>query len=259
MALPTSSILSAYFVIAQKIKCAKLKKMEEGRYSRQTLLKDFGEESARRLSEACVCVVGAGGVASGAIPLLAGSGLGLLKIADDDTVALHNLHRQTMYTEAQCGMPKVRAAAEFAHSLNGDCRIEEYAQRICGKASSFEDKFFDKCSLCIDTSDSFKSRFAVSSACAKRKIKLIEASAEAFISQIMLFGDGFYLDSVVQAEDIEGENAKDGAIFGPSAALSGVWAATEAILHIAGASNFNIGKFMRYDAKVSKFTSGELL
>ncbi|MEM6905525.1 MAG: ThiF family adenylyltransferase, partial [Pseudomonadota bacterium] len=75
------------------------------RYARQTLLPEVGEDGQARLAAARVLVVGAGGLAAPALPLLAGAGMGQITIVDGDRVALSNLHRQTLFTQADCGAP----------------------------------------------------------------------------------------------------------------------------------------------------------
>lgn len=71
------------------------------KYARQTALAGFGEEGQRRLAESAAAVVGAGGVGSGALPLLAASGIGRLAVFDFDAVSETNLHRQTLYGGGQ--------------------------------------------------------------------------------------------------------------------------------------------------------------
>ena len=81
------------------------------KYARQIALAGFGEVGQRRLADSSVVVVGAGGVGSGALPLLAASGIGRIALVDCDVVSLSNLHRQTIYDAAQVGQSKARVAA----------------------------------------------------------------------------------------------------------------------------------------------------
>ncbi|MEM9580813.1 MAG: ThiF family adenylyltransferase, partial [Pseudomonadota bacterium] len=93
------------------------------RYARQVLLPEVGQSGQDRLAKAKVLVIGAGGLAAPALPLLAGAGVGRLTIVDGDDVALSNLHRQTLFTEADCGSSKAQVAASRCAAINSDIRV----------------------------------------------------------------------------------------------------------------------------------------
>ena len=120
------------------------------KYARQTALEDFGADGQRRLSAAKVALIGAGGVGSGALPILAGAGVGVLAVFDPDAVSAHNLHRQTIYRFADIGKPKAPLAAEYAAALNPDVRVLSFEEKFCescaGKIAGFD--------FCIDATDS---------------------------------------------------------------------------------------------------------
>ena len=78
------------------------------RYARTTQLPGFGMLAQRRLRNARVLVVGAGGLGSGVLPLLASAGFGTIGIVDDDRVELSNLPRQTVHTPADVGRAEGR-------------------------------------------------------------------------------------------------------------------------------------------------------
>ena len=99
--------------------------MEENeRYSRQTMLRQLGPEGQRRLLEARVLIVGVGGLGSAVATYLAGAGVGYIGLADHDVVSISNLQRQTLYSEAQTGMPKAIAAAGRLAAINSEIRLE---------------------------------------------------------------------------------------------------------------------------------------
>jgi adenylyltransferase/sulfurtransferase len=85
---------------------------EKARYARHILLPDIGIEGQRRLKNARVLVVGAGGLGSPALLYLAAAGVGTIGIADDDTVDASNLQRQVIHGTPDVGRPKTQSAAE---------------------------------------------------------------------------------------------------------------------------------------------------
>ena len=86
------------------------------RYARQEAL--WGEEGQRKLSEAHVAVIGAGGLGSPALLYLAGAGVGRISLFDDDVVSPSNLHRQVIHTTSAIGTPKTDSAAAAVRALN---------------------------------------------------------------------------------------------------------------------------------------------
>ena len=119
---------------------------------------------------------------------------------------------------------------------------------------------FVKCSLCIDATDSFSARMAISGACKKTEIPQIMASAQGYVSQMFLFGKGFYLpDLLAQDESAASEKSAGAPIFGPAAHLAGVWAAGQALRFLSGAApEFNAGLFRHFDFSTGRAFSCNL-
>ena len=97
---------------------------EVERYARQIVLHGVGGPGQNKLKAARVLVVGAGGLGSPALIYLAGAGVGTLGIADDDAVALSNLHRQIIHGTGDVGRPKTASAAEAISRLNPHVAVE---------------------------------------------------------------------------------------------------------------------------------------
>ena len=93
------------------------------RFDRQIMLPQIGEEGQRRLSASSVLIVGMGGLGCPVALYLAGAGVGRIGLADADTVSESNLHRQLLYSYADVGRPKVRAAMDRLRGIAPRYRI----------------------------------------------------------------------------------------------------------------------------------------
>lgn len=134
----------------------------DSRYDRQLLLPEIGPKGQARLRAARVLLVGAGGLGAPVALSLAGAGVGCLGIVDDDTVSLTNLHRQLLYDETLVGQPKVHAAAERLHRLNGEVRVEPHALRLTADNAETLVSRYD---LVVDGSDNYATRYLLDEVC----------------------------------------------------------------------------------------------
>lgn len=223
------------------------------KYARQCALDGFGKEGQRALSNAAVALIGTGGVGSACVGLLAGAGIGNIILIDGDAVSESNLHRQCIYKASQVSKPKAELARDYALGLNPSINVECYNGFLNSKESFA--KALSGVDLCIDATDSFASRFAISAYLKEQGTPYIMASAEKYIAEMTLFGEGFYLEDFMPNANFEGERAAKNAIFAPAAHLSGVWASAEAISVLAKAKPFEISKFQYFDMQRAKFFS----
>lgn len=227
------------------------------KYARQTALAGFGEEGQRRLAESSAAVVGAGGVGSGALPLLAASGIGRLAVFDFDAVSETNLHRQTLYGTDSVGKPKAKIAAERLSALNPDCEISFFSEPFDNSEKFYS--ILKGCRICIDATDSFSSRLAVSAACARAEIPEILASAAGYVCQMMVFGGGFYFDKCVGSDPLAAREKSAGLPVFPAAAhLAGAWAAGAALGFLSGCIPLEIGEFRMFDFSSASYRRLEL-
>ena len=221
------------------------------RYMRQIELEKFGKAGQRNLESSHILLIGAGGVASSILPLLVAAGVGKISIFDADKVSTGNLHRQTIFRECDVGKPKAKAAKANLKKLNSKLEIAACEQFFGEDQTSI--KALKSADLCIDASDSFKSRMAVSKLCKEFKVPEILAAAQGYVSQVTVLAGDFYLDSILQDKGASAERAKKLPIFPPSAHLSGVMAAGYALKKIAAAEPFEAGLFMSFDFERLKF------
>ena len=146
------------------------------RYDRQRMLPEIGEQGQKRLSEARVLIVGAGGLGSPISTYLTGAGVGTIGIMDDDLVSITNLQRQILYSEAQEGSPKVECAKERLSALNSTIRINTYKFRATPETLSGLLPDYD---IIVDATDNFNSRYELSDACAAAHKPLVHGAIHA--------------------------------------------------------------------------------
>ena len=220
------------------------------RYARHIVLPQVGGLGQRRLKAASMLVVGAGGVASGALPALAGAGIGRLTIVDDDTVGRSNLQRQWLFRDDQLGQSKARLAAIFLEGINPAVNASPIVARI--DPSNAEDLLAGH-DLVLDGSDNFATRLIVSDAATALKIPLISAAAAQLQGQIGLFrgwedGQPCYRCFVGDAFDNDDcDNCAERGVIGALTGMVGNFAALLAIRAIADFGEDVAGKLFLLD------------
>tara|TARA_B110000444_G_C18703616_1_gene530217 strand:+ start:635 stop:973 length:339 start_codon:yes stop_codon:yes gene_type:complete len=100
------------------------------RYSRQIILKDIGIIGQKKISNAKVLIVGAGGLGSPVAEFLSRAGIGTLGLVDNDKVTLSNLHRQSLYNTNDIKKFKVQVAKEKIKKINPNTKISIYKIRL---------------------------------------------------------------------------------------------------------------------------------
>ena len=220
------------------------------RYARHIVLKEIGGEGQRKLVDAQVVLVGAGGIGSPAIQYLAAAGVGAMRVIDDDEVALDNLQRQTLFGTADVGKAKADVARDAVARLNPDVRFEAVRERLTG--SNVAD-LLGEADVVLDGSDNFATRLIVSDYCIAARIPLVSAAIGQFQAQIGTFrgweadkpcyrcfvGDAF------DAEDCD--SCSELGVLGAMVGIAGSWAAMEVIREIVGFGEDPTGKLHVFD------------
>ncbi len=157
---------------------------ELDRYARHIMLREIGGPGQRRLKDARVLVVGAGGLGSPAILYLAAAGVGTIGVIDDDTVEGSNLQRQIIHTDQRIGMPKVQSALTAVRALNPFVTLRPYHRRLTEDIAVDLVAEYD---LVLDGSDNFDTRYLVNRACVTAGKPLISAAMTQWEGQISLY------------------------------------------------------------------------
>ena len=99
-------------------------------YRRQIILRELGKEGQEKLRNSKVAIVGLGRLGSAAALYLTLAGVGYLRLIDQDTVEMSNLHRQVLYSLSDLKLPKVEAAAKRIGEINPEVRVEPIPENI---------------------------------------------------------------------------------------------------------------------------------
>ncbi|WP_367606865.1 ThiF family adenylyltransferase [Legionella sp. W05-934-2] len=156
--------------------------MSDNRYHRQQVL--IGQQGQKRLNDASVLLIGAGGIGSPLALYLAAAGIGKLGIIDDDVVDLSNLQRQILFDMDDIGQSKAIRAQQKLQRLNNEIVIETFPQRFDVNSAHQLIPGYD---LMIDGSDNFPTRYCVNDFCALYQKPLISASVHQRQGQVMFY------------------------------------------------------------------------
>lgn len=107
------------------------------RYSRHIILKEVGAKGQKKLLNAKVLIIGAGGLGAPAAMYLAAAGVGTIGIADADEVDLSNLQRQIIHSTQDIGKPKVESAKETMEAINPDVTVKTYHTFVPGEGPCY--------------------------------------------------------------------------------------------------------------------------
>ena len=228
------------------------------RYARHLRLPQVGVDGQRRLQDARVLLVGAGGLGSPVAFYLAAAGVGSLRLVDDDVVDRSNLQRQILHTDARIGMAKVDSAAEALSALNPRTRIE----RIRARTGSHNiEALLDGVDVAIDGADNFPARYLLNDACVKLGIPLVYGAVHRFEGQASVFDAGrrrgvapcyrCLFPEPPAAEDAP--NCADAGVLGVLPGVIGLIQATEAIKLILGIGEPLAGRLLQFDALAMRF------
>ncbi|TDE39585.1 HesA/MoeB/ThiF family protein [Antarcticimicrobium sediminis] len=157
---------------------------EISRYARHIVLRELGGPGQKKLKQARVLVIGAGGLGSPALLYLAAAGVGTLGVIDDDTVEGSNLQRQVIHTEARIGMPKVFSAQAALEALNPFVTIRPYHRRLdAGIAADL----FAEYDVILDGTDNFETRYLANRTAVALGKPLISGALAQWEGQLSVF------------------------------------------------------------------------
>src|SRR5882762_10018740 len=232
---------------------AELTRDEVARYSRHLVIPDLGVDGQKRLKNARVLVIGAGGLGAPALLYLAAAGVGTIGILDDDVVEESNLQRQIIHGVADIGRPKTQSARDSIVEVNPLVEVRLHEVRLSAANAV---GLFGQYDLILDGTDNFATRYLVNDAAVLAHKPYVWGSIYRFEGQVSVFWEDAPGGRGLNYRDLYPEAPSPGLV--PSCAEGGVLGVlcasiasvmvTEAIKLITGIGEPLLGRLMVYDA-----------
>src|SRR5215211_2763126 len=224
------------------------------RYSRHFLLPEVGEEGQRRLLDAKVLLIGAGGLGSPAALYLAAAGVGTLGVVDDDVVDDSNLQRQVLHSTDRIGLPKVESARLTIEALNPDVTVVGHETRLW-KENVLE--IFRDYDVVLDGTDNFASRYLINDACVLLDKPNVHGSIFRFEGQATTFiphdGPCYRCLFPTPPPPELAPSCAEAGVLGLLPGTVGIIQATETAKLILGIGEPLVGRLLTYDALEMEF------
>ncbi|WP_313812686.1 ThiF family adenylyltransferase [Glutamicibacter sp.] len=228
---------------------AELTGAQLARYSRHLTLPGVGPSGQRRIANAKVLVIGAGGLGSPIANYLVAAGVGTLAVMDDDTVELSNLQRQSMHRQRDVGARKVDSVTRLAADLNDSVQVIAINQRLSAQNAV---QLFSGYDLVIDGSDNFATRYLSNDAAEITGTPLVWGTLFQFSGQVSVFDPRTgpmlrdLFPDIPDADSVP--SCAEGGVFGALCGVVGSLMATEALKLITGVGQTLSGRLWLYDA-----------
>ncbi len=229
------------------------------RYSRQILLHEFDIERQQTLKDACVLIVGAGGLGCPAAMYLASAGVGKIIIVDDDIVELSNLQRQIAHGTDDLGMSKVDSLKAALTALNPHVAVEATCQRL---TESLGGELVNSVDLVLDCSDNFPTRFLLNRLCRQYQTAQVIGAAQAMEGQALLLthqiGTPCYECLFKNTGQNDNQNCATSGVLAPVVGIVGSYQALLAIKQLTGFGQSDAGNLFTFDFYQGRWLSMHL-
>lgn len=222
-----------------------MQEIQKERYNRHIILSEIGEEGQKKLLNAKVLVVGAGGLGAPILQYLVAAGVGNIGIVDADSVSLSNLQRQILYKEDQIGLSKAEQAKTTLNQLNSDVKISYYPFML---DDDNVHEIISKYDIVVGATDNFKSRKCIDKITKAQSKAFVHASIGEFEGQISVFN---YKNGPSYSDlfpDTPNESDLPLGVIGVLPGIIGSMQACETIKIILEIGEILSGKLLVYDA-----------
>jgi molybdopterin/thiamine biosynthesis adenylyltransferase/rhodanese-related sulfurtransferase len=224
------------------------------RYKRHLVLPEFGVDGQRKLLEARVLLIGAGGLGCPLAQYLAAAGVGTLGLVDFDTVDASNLQRQILYGTRDVGRPKAEVARERILALNPDVKVEVYPVRLASDNALAILRDYD---VVVDGTDNFPTRYLTNDACVMLGRPNVHGSIFRFEGQATVFDArrGPCYRCLYPEPPPPGAvpSCAEGGVLGVLPGIVALIQATETIKLLTGLGESLVGRLLQFDALEMRF------
>lgn len=224
------------------------------RHARQVLVPEVGREGQRRLRDARVLVVGAGGLGSPVALYLTAAGIGTIGLADADLVEESNLGRQVIHDASSIGLPKVDSAERALRALDPSTEVVTHAERIVADNA---ERIVGGYDIVVDATDGLEARYVLNDAAVALRRPLVHGSVhrwEGHVTTIVPFAGPCY--RCIHPASPPAELAPDcdvAGVVGVVPGIVGMLQATEVVKLILGAGETLAGRLLVIDALTASF------
>lgn len=242
--------------------------MTDNRYARHYSLKDFGIEGQEKLARGRVLVIGAGGLGCPVLQYLVAAGVGVVAVADHDTVSLSNLQRQVLFTTDDIGKPKAEVAATRLKALNTDITVSAIGEAITTSNALGLIKQYD---IVVDCTDNFATRYLINDACVLLDKPLVFGAISQYEGQVAVFNvqnsDGNKANYrhlfATPPDPLEVQDCNEAGVLGVLPGIIGTLQATEVIKIITGIGEILAGRLLifsllNYQSRIFELNTEDL-
>jgi len=228
---------------------------QRDRYSRHTLLPEVGVEGQKKMLDAKVLLVGAGGLGAPTALYLAAAGIGTLGLVDDDVVDASNLQRQVIHNTERIGVPKTESARLTIEALNPDVEVVEHRTRL--DASNIVE-ILGSYDVIVDGADNFPTRYLLNDASVRLRKPVVSASILSFDGQISTFvpyeGPCYRCLYPTPPPAELAPSCSANGVLGVMAGTMGLLQANEVLKLVIGIGEPLIGRLLLFEALSTRFT-----
>ena len=237
----------------------KLSNEEIARYSRHLIMPEVALDGQKKLKQARVLTIGAGGLGAPLAMYLAAAGVGTLGIVDFDVVDESNLQRQIIHGTSDIGRPKMESARDRINDINPNVHVEAYEEALSSENALEIFKDFD---VIVDGTDNFPTRYLVNDACVLTGKPNVYGSIFRFEGQASVFWakEGPCYRCLYPEPPPPGlvPSCAEGGVLGILPGAIGTIQATETVKLILGIGEPLVGRLLLYDALGMSFREMKL-